>query len=293
MYGINEDARAASKDLFWDKASEIIDSLEGNTIVLEDLNGRVCNLRTEKAPQTPKQIRDKEGHLLHDNNHNLDRWKQYFEDLLNIQNDVDIITEEPEEAEHEDQIQNEITIAVTKEIIQKLKKGKAAGFDKITAEMLKKMGDRGIELLTKVCNRAWSQCQIPKDWEVRVILPIFKKECAYADDLVIFGINEEALNRNLQVWNAALIKRNLRINNEKTKVIVCGKNRKQTKITLNGNTLEQVDTYKYLRVHIENRGSGGTEISSRIESAAWMYHAIKSTFLPKKEVSEKAKVTIY
>ncbi|XP_072400312.1 uncharacterized protein [Diabrotica undecimpunctata] len=99
------------------------------------------NLRTEKAQKTPKQIRDKEGHLLHDNDHILDRWKQYFEDLLNIQNDVDIITEEPEEVVQEDQIQDEITIAETKEIIQELKKGKAAGFDKITAEMLKNMGD--------------------------------------------------------------------------------------------------------------------------------------------------------
>ncbi|XP_072398362.1 uncharacterized protein [Diabrotica undecimpunctata] len=41
IYGINHDERAASKDLFWDKASEIIDSLEGNTIVLGDLNGQV------------------------------------------------------------------------------------------------------------------------------------------------------------------------------------------------------------------------------------------------------------
>ncbi|XP_072398309.1 uncharacterized protein [Diabrotica undecimpunctata] len=117
-------------------------------------------------------------------------------------------------------------------------------------------------------------------------------ECAYADDLVIFGINKEALNRNLQVLNAALIKRNLWINNEKTKVMVCRKNRKQTKITLNGNTLEQVDTYKYLEVQIENRGTEETEISSRIESAVWMYQAIKSTFLSKKEVSQKAKVSI-
>ncbi|XP_072377966.1 uncharacterized protein [Diabrotica undecimpunctata] len=322
------------------------------------------NLRTEKAQQTPEQIRDKEGHLLHDNDHILDRWKQYFEDLLNIQNDVDIITEEPEEVEQEDQIQDEITMAETKEIIQKLKKGKAAGFDKITAEMLKNMGDKGIELLTKLCNRAWiyerilekrllqevdskmeqSQSGFRKGRSIQdhiftikkliqnarnsstklyqafidlektfdsiprkvidiclkkkvvkiklrqAIMSIYRhtrnrirtdnmeseefivneglrqggvlgpilfnivlddiiketraetlklytvhrnleamwiSECAYADDLVIFGINEEAFNRNLQVWNAALIKRNLRINNDKTKVMVCGKNRKQ------------------------------------------------------------------
>ncbi|XP_072389944.1 uncharacterized protein [Diabrotica undecimpunctata] len=121
---------------------------------------------------------------------------------------------------------------------------------------------------------------------------VWISECAYSDDLVIFEINEEALNRNLQVWNAALIKRNLRINNENTKVMVCGKNRKQTKITLNGNTLEQVDTYKY-KVQIENRGTEETEISSRIESAARMYHTTKSTFLSKKEVFQKAKVPIY
>ncbi|XP_072398283.1 uncharacterized protein [Diabrotica undecimpunctata] len=133
---------------------------------LQRIKVKDMNLRTEKAPQTPKQIKEKEGHLLHDNDHILDRWKQYFEDLLNIQNDVDIITEEPEQVEQEEQILYKITITETKEIIQKLKKGKAAGFDKITAEMLKNMGDKGIELLTKVYNRGWSESQIPKDWEV-------------------------------------------------------------------------------------------------------------------------------
>ncbi|XP_072379244.1 uncharacterized protein [Diabrotica undecimpunctata] len=44
-------------------------------------------------------------------------------------------------------------------------------------------------------------------------------ECAFAYDLVVFGRNEDALKRNLQIWGDKLEKRNLRINESKTKVM--------------------------------------------------------------------------
>ncbi|XP_072389543.1 uncharacterized protein [Diabrotica undecimpunctata] len=100
-------------------------------------------------------------------------------------------------------------------------------------------------------------------------------ECAFADDLVVFGRNEDALKRNLQIWRKKLEKRNLRINKKKNKVH------------------EQVKTFKCLEVQLESWGTQEAEINNRIANASRIYHAIKSTFLSKKEVSLKAKIAIY
>lgn len=41
--------------------------------------------------------------------------------------------------------------------------------------MVKYMGEERMELLGEVCNEGWRREQIPKDWEVREILPLYKK----------------------------------------------------------------------------------------------------------------------
>ena len=56
-----------------------------------------------------------------------------------------------------------------------LKRGKAAGHDNITAEMLQNMGENGLEMLTELFNKIWEEERIPKDWEVGIVIPLFKK----------------------------------------------------------------------------------------------------------------------
>lgn len=56
-----------------------------------------------------------------------------------------------------------------------MKLGKAAGHDGIKPEMIKYMGVNGIKVLNKIFNLSWEQGIIPNDWEVAIILPIYKK----------------------------------------------------------------------------------------------------------------------
>lgn len=53
--------------------------------------------------------------------------------------------------------------------------GKAAGHDGVTPEMIKHMGKKGRELLSRMIKLAWESKRIPKEWEVAVILPAYKK----------------------------------------------------------------------------------------------------------------------
>ena len=59
--------------------------------------------------------------------------------------------------------------------VRSLKSGKAAGQDEIRPEMLKALSGEGVLWLTRVCQVAWKNGKVPKDWQSSVIIPIFKK----------------------------------------------------------------------------------------------------------------------
>lgn len=64
------------------------------------------------------------------------------------------------------------------EEIRTVKRGKATGHDNITGEMLKNMGDSELKFLIKLFNKNLNDKAIPQNWEMGVILPVYKKgEC--------------------------------------------------------------------------------------------------------------------
>lgn len=47
--------------------------------------------------------------------------------------------------------------------------------DEIKAEMLRNLGQEGLELIIEIIKRTWNEGNMLKDWETDIILPIFKK----------------------------------------------------------------------------------------------------------------------
>lgn len=427
------------------------------------------NLRSGNKNQTIKQIKSENGTILTTKEDTIKRWKEYFQSLLEGQGEQDRLIQ-VEENELERQPGNVIETGAIDTSIRRLKRGKAAGHDGITAEMLKSMGERGQELLAKICNLAWKEAKIPEDWKVGVVVPIFKKgdkrecnnyrgitllsiaskvyeriletkltreidtqleqcqsgfrkgrsihdhiftirqitektrdsnsqvlqafldlekafdrlprseiqkalikknidqnlrnaimsfyvntrsyvrtdnmhseeflvsvgvrqggvlspvlfnlvmdeviketrgrtsklfvgyrnmepvwisECAFADDLVVFAKNETELKKNLNIWNEKLKRKKLKLNEDKTKVMIGGKTNHLLNVGLNGKRLEQVNSFKYLGVYMESQGYQNQEINARIQSAANVYHSMKNSFIGKKEVSTKTKMSVY
>ena len=105
------------------------------------------------------------------------RWKEYFEDLLNQENPRErrevcawkILKEVEEVAEEENSF-------------KKIKKGKAKGPDDIPVEMWLILGDVGIGWLTKLMNKFLKGEKMPDEWRKSGSIPIYKgkgdsKEC--------------------------------------------------------------------------------------------------------------------
>src|SRR3978361_1866842 len=118
-------------------------------------------------------------------------------------------------------------------------------------------------------------------------------ECAFADDLAVFAKNEVDLQYNLEMWKGAIEEKNLKLNVDKTKVMSIGKNNTAVTIRLNGMTMEQTDSYRFLGVRIHRSGKNEAELNDKIEKAMKVYRALNRTLIRKKEVSTGTKMTVY
>ncbi|VEN48479.1 unnamed protein product [Callosobruchus maculatus] len=112
-----------------------------------------------------------------------------------------------------------------------------------------------------------------------VVLCCSTVECAFADDLVIFARNKKELQYNLQIWNDALHRKNMKINTKKTTIMTICKDSVGDKIRLNGGETEKVEAFKYLGANIHKNGKNDAE---RNESTTKVYYAITHNLIRKK-----------
>ncbi|KAK0134946.1 LINE-1 reverse transcriptase [Merluccius polli] len=101
----------------------------------------------------------------------VDRWKEYFEDLLNPTD-----TPSGKEAGPGDSgVGSPISGAEVAEVVRKLLGGRAPGVDEVRPEFLKALDVVGLSWLTRLCSIAWTSGAVPLDWQTGVVVPLFKK----------------------------------------------------------------------------------------------------------------------
>ena len=104
--------------------------------------------RAEKDEQHVRVIKDENGNVMVNLEAVLKRWKEYFNKLMNKENNRDPRTEEAEMVNEEvNCISGEVKNAL------RMKKGKVVGPDELPVEVWKCMGEMGIKFLTRLFNR--------------------------------------------------------------------------------------------------------------------------------------------
>ena len=121
-----------------------------------------------------KTIKDKNGELLIAVEDIEDRWREYFEDLLNVAGREEIIKEQDVESETDTHEEDEITEEEVIKELKKMKNGKSPGIDGLTADLLKEGGGEVITEITTLFNSVYKTGVVPEDWGKAVICPIFK-----------------------------------------------------------------------------------------------------------------------
>ena len=104
----------------------------------------------------------------------MNRWKQYFADLMKTDKQTENQIQEAQIIEDETEIESLIYKEVS-DIINKLKRNKAPGTDNTPAELVKYGGYILKQRVYNLILLIWNREQIPMEWLQGIICPIYKK----------------------------------------------------------------------------------------------------------------------
>ncbi|KAK3534728.1 hypothetical protein QTP86_023977, partial [Hemibagrus guttatus] len=101
------------------------------------------------------------------------RWKEYFEELMNEENEREKRVEGVNSVEQKvDKIRKD----EVRKALKRMKSGKAVGPDDIPVEVWKCLGEAAVEFLTGLFNRVLESEKMPEEWRRSVLVPIFKNK---------------------------------------------------------------------------------------------------------------------
>ncbi|KAK3515812.1 hypothetical protein QTP70_034025, partial [Hemibagrus guttatus] len=126
-----------------------------------------------KDVQQVRLIKDRDGRVLTSEESVQRRWKEYFEELMNEENEREKRVEGVNSVEQKvDKIRKD----EVRKALKRMKSGKAVGPDDIPVEVWKCLGEAAVEFLTSLFNRVLESERMPEEWRRSVLVPIFKNK---------------------------------------------------------------------------------------------------------------------
>jgi hypothetical protein len=131
-----------------------------------------------KKVEYNRTVRNKEEILLMNEEEQMNRWQQHFEEILNRKTNQYIreISDQSGEQNLKLKINTEIpTLNEIKMALKQTKNGRASGIDNINPEILTANIDTTASVLLPLFGKIWRQEKIPQDWKCGLIVKIPKK----------------------------------------------------------------------------------------------------------------------
>ena len=159
-------AVAAAKERAWAEWSVNIETAEGKQKMFKIAK----QMREErKDVGSARYVKDENGNIVVEEVEITDRWRRYFNDLLNEENGHTL-----EEVEKVEGPVLGVQAAEVEMALNKMKIGKAPGPSGVTSDLLKYAGDTGTRELVKICRRIEEEGKMPDDWGNSLTVPVFK-----------------------------------------------------------------------------------------------------------------------
>uniref|UniRef100_A0AAR2LU20 Reverse transcriptase domain-containing protein n=1 Tax=Pygocentrus nattereri TaxID=42514 RepID=A0AAR2LU20_PYGNA len=176
----------------YDELYERLDSKEG----VKDLY-RLAKQRDRagKDVQQVRLIKDREGNVLVSEQRVLSRWKEYFEELMNEENERERRTTGGEIVDQEVQRISKVEVRAA---LKRMKNGKAVGPDDIPVEVWRCLGEKAVDFLTRFFNKILESERMPDEWRSSVLVPIFKNKGDVQSCSNYRGI--KLMSHTMKVW---------------------------------------------------------------------------------------------
>ena len=177
----------AAKEASWKKYGEELSEL--GTHSPREFYKSVKAMRVRDEPYDPTTvINDANGQPLHEEDEIIQRWEDYFKDLLNPSGMLNN-TQPQFTPSHPDHSEPTILECEVRKAIKISPKGKAAGADGITTEAILACGETGVKWITTIFQKAWEERRVPEDWQNAIVVPIWKKKGSKKDCGTYRGIS--------------------------------------------------------------------------------------------------------
>ena len=115
---------------------------------------------------------------------------------------------------------------------------------------------------------------------------------AYADDIALIANTPVTLQRTVDKWNEKLQSMDMKINKDKTEIMMVSRERDDIEINIEGVLLKLVENFKYLGVNVNEKCKMETEITKKIGSYTNNLRLLYP-LLKEKSIPTKVKVIIY
>ncbi|KAK3567797.1 hypothetical protein QTP86_026441 [Hemibagrus guttatus] len=148
-----------------------------------------------KDVQQVRVIKDRDGRVLASEESVQRRWKEYFEELMNEENEREKRVEGVNSVEQKvDKIRKD----EVRKALKRMKSGKAVGPDDIPVEVWKCLGEAAVEFLANLFNRVLESERMPEEWRRSVLVPIFKNKGDVQSCSNYRGI--KLMSHTMKVW---------------------------------------------------------------------------------------------
>ena len=183
---------AKAKKKAYDELYEKLDTKEGEKDLYRLARQRD---RAGKDVLQVRVIKDANGNVLTSEESVLRRWMEYFEELMNEENERERRLEEVEIVNQE---VGWISKDEVRTAMKRMKSGKAVGPDGIPVEAWKCLGEMAVGLLTRLFNKILESERMPEEWRLSVLVPIFKNKGDVQSCGNYRGI--KLLSHTMKVW---------------------------------------------------------------------------------------------
>ncbi|KAK3530264.1 hypothetical protein QTP86_022412 [Hemibagrus guttatus] len=182
VLGVSSGRRKEDKETWWWN-EEVQDSIQRKRLAKKKLDTREGEKdlyrlarqrdRDGKDVQQVRVIKDRDGRVLTSEESVQRRWKEYFEELMNEENEREKRVEGVNSVEQKvDKIRKD----EVRKALKRMKSGKAVGPDDILVEVWKCLGEAAVEFLASLFNRVLESERMPEEWRRSVLVPIFKNK---------------------------------------------------------------------------------------------------------------------
>ncbi|KAK3519534.1 hypothetical protein QTP70_034778 [Hemibagrus guttatus] len=206
--------------------------------------------RDGKDVQQVRVIKDRAGRVLTSEESVQRRWKEYFEELMNEENEREKRVEGVNSVEQEvDKIRKD----EVRKALKKMKSGKAVGPDDIPVEG----SALSPFLFAMVMDQLSEEVRQESPWTMM-----------FADDIVICSESREQVEENLERWRFALERRGMKVSRSKTEYMCVNEREGSGTVRLQGEEVKKVQEFKYLGSTVQSNGECGKEVKKRVQ-ASW------------------------